>query len=681
MQQPELRYQLLAENASDVVALVGADLTYLWVSPSVTTILGWQPDQVIGHSPQDFVHPDDFAGITAAHELVTDGPVVVRPMQILCADGTYRWMAGRSRSVLIGEGELGEVVSMRDVHDEVLAHQALEASEARYRFLTDNSADVVIRGTTDGVFEWVSPPVTALLGWQPEELIGRPFIDLVHPDDRARVIPLQAELTAGIPNSFQIRLQMKAGGYRWVGARARPVLDDAGNVVARVASWSDAEAEAEAREALEASERRYRLLAKYGSDIVCLSGPDRRLQWVSPTVLPTLGWTPEELVGTMLSELIHPDDLGATNEHRELLYAPDHPSQPISYLLRARTKHGEYRWMSGRATPELDDDGRLLSVVSGLHDVNELVIMRQEAERNAELVRVVLDASRDGMMRFDRDATVLYVNNEIARLSGRPAGEWKGHSLREMGYSETDATNLESHVLQVFKEGNSHTWLLDTDTADGTRFFEAIMAPVHGADGSVLEVLATSRDVTDRERSAQQLMARASHDPLTGLANRPMLQSELSRALAATRRSGRPTAVLMIDLDHFKTINDSLGHSEGDAVLIAAAKRLEASVRGGDLVARLGGDEFVIVMRDLDDPAGAMALASRINQRFRDPLTTDAAVALTTASIGVALATPGMDEGTVLREADRALYAAKDAGRDTAVLFGPATVDPATVDA
>ena len=671
MQQPELRYQMLAENASDVVMLVAPDLTYLWVSPSVTSVLGWQPDQVVGRSPQEFVHPDDLARIAAAHEGTAQGPVLLDEMQIRCVDGSYRWMSGRSRSVLIGEGEVGDVVSMRDVHEQVLARKALEESEARYRFLADNSADVVARGTQEGVLEWISPPVTHLLGWRPEELVGRPFIELVHPDDRSWVIPLQVELGAGTPSSFQVRLQTKDGGYRWIGARARPVLDETGHVVARIASWSDAQAEVTAREALEASEQRYRLLAEYASDIVCLSGPDRKLQWVSPTVFPTLGWTPEELVGTMLSDLIHPDDVGDTHENRDRLYAQHQVPHTITYLLRARTKHGEYRWMAGRATPETDADGNLLSVVSGLHDVDELVTMRQEAERNAELVRVVLDASRDGMMRFGPDAVVHYVNSEVARLTGRPAESWTGRRLRDMGYVDEDAADFEAHVLQVFKEGSPHTWLFETDTADGPRSYEAILAPVHAADGSITEVIGTSRDVTDREQAEQMLLARASHDPLTGLANRPMLQSELSRALASTRRSGRPTAVLMIDLDHFKSINDSLGHSEGDSVLIAAAHRLESSVRGGDLVARLGGDEFVIVMRDLDDPAGAMALANRIVQRFREPLSTDAAVALITASIGVALASPDMDDGTLLRDADRALYAAKDAGRDRAVQFEP----------
>ena len=163
----------------------------------------------------------------------------------------------------------------------------------------------------------------------------------------------------------------------------------------------------------------------------------------------------------------------------------------------------------------------------------------------------------------------------------------------------------------------------------------------------------------------------ATHDPLTGLANRAALLDEITRAVSAIQRSGRSAAVLMMDLDRFKDVNDTMGHAAGDDLLVAAATRIEHLVRAGDLVGRLGGDEFVVVMRDLDDPTEAVRAASRLVDAFRAPFTSAGMELYSTASIGVAIATGTTELGTselgdaahLLQEADTAMYAAKDAGR------------------
>jgi diguanylate cyclase (GGDEF)-like protein/PAS domain S-box-containing protein len=200
---------------------------------------------------------------------------------------------------------------------------------------------------------------------------------------------------------------------------------------------------------------------------------------------------------------------------------------------------------------------------------------------------------------------------------------------------------------------------------------DARTRPVLDADGQLEGSVITTMWDTTAEVTAQEALAHAAtHDALTGLANRSLLLAELDHAIATSRRSDLPTAVLLLDLDHFKYVNDSLGHAVGDELLIAAADRMTAAVRAGDLVARPGGDEFVVVMRSLADPAEAVAVAERLIQTFREPIVVGGAELFTTASIGVAVATsPDQDALDLLREADTAMYEAKEAGRDRISMF------------
>ncbi len=204
----------------------------------------------------------------------------------------------------------------------------------------------------------------------------------------------------------------------------------------------------------------------------------------------------------------------------------------------------------------------------------------------------------------------------------------------------------------------------------GVLWFQSRAVPEFGEDGEVEHVLVMNTDITALKRTEAELAHQALHDPLTGLANRALLLDQLARILARRQRVAQAVALLFLDLDRFKVVNDSLGHIAGDQLLVQTAKRLASALRPTDTVARLGGDEFVVLIDDFTDPRDPIVLAERIHQVLKAPVLVDGNEVFTTVSIGIAVANAPDDtaEG-LLRDADAAMYLAKARGRDRYEIF------------
>ena len=325
-------------------------------------------------------------------------------------------------------------------------------------------------------------------------------------------------------------------------------------------------------------------------------------------------------------------------------------------------------------TPEFDADGSVAHVIATSRDITN----RKEAETALRAGRAQLEQAQRiahvGSWSLDLATKGITWSEELYLMHGLEPGTpppdddeagrlFTPASARELraalALSETSGVPYELE-LEMLRPDGSHRWMLARGEA------------VRDATGVIMGLQGVAVDVTDSKAVADLLQTQATHDPLTGLANRAALLDEITRALSAGRRSGRATAVLMLDLDRFKDVNDTLGHAAGDDLLVVATSRIEDVVRAGDLVARPGGDEFVIVMRDLHDPGEAVRAAGRLVAAFRAPFTLAGAELYATASVGVAIATDAADAadaGDLLREADTAMYAAKEQGRDRVAVF------------
>ncbi len=433
-----------------------------------------------------------------------------------------------------------------------------------------------------------------------------------------------------------------------------------------VVTAHDVTDEVAATRALAESEALFRAVLDSTSDAIMQFGPDLRAKYVNQRLVEFTGITADDWRGRTFAEAGYPPHLTIPwDEYSRKVFAT---GEPVRHEFEIDLPVG-HRWFETRVDPVVAADGTVTDVITTSRDVTERRQAEDQLRDSEALLSVILDGSRDGTTIYDPDMRMEYVNHRVVELSGIPADAWIGRTMDELGFPTEAVTFWTTRIRGVFETGEPTTMQYELDNTEGHRWYEASLSPQFAADGQVAHVISTNRDITERVLAEQALLDLATHDPLTGLANRVALLDEITRALSAGRRTDRSVAVLMVDLDRFKYVNDSLGHAVGDALLQAVARRLTGAIRGGDLVGRTGGDEFIVIMRDLDEPAEAVNAAWRLVEAFRRPFPSGEGELFSTASIGVAVSTVESEPADLLREADTAMYVAKADGRDRVSVF------------
>jgi diguanylate cyclase (GGDEF)-like protein/PAS domain S-box-containing protein len=284
--------------------------------------------------------------------------------------------------------------------------------------------------------------------------------------------------------------------------------------------------------------------------------------------------------------------------------------------------------------------------------------------------RALVQHSSDVITVVDPDLTVRYVSDSMRDIFGHKPAELVGRRLEAVTGGSSALTQALTRTMTEAGHVSRVEWEL-TDATGRIRHAESAITNLIN-DPSVGALVVNTRDATDQVALQRQLRHQAFHDPLTGLANRALLTDRAEQALVRSARSGATVAVVLVDLDGFKSVNDSLGHQVGDVVLCEVARRLESLVRSEDTVARLGGDEFVILIDDVSGLEETKVLAERVRDVLHPPFTLPGWDYAVTASVGVAMGSASdVDVHDLLRDADTAMYVAKTGGKDSVRLFDP----------
>lgn len=364
--------------------------------------------------------------------------------------------------------------------------------------------------------------------------------------------------------------------------------------------------------------------------------------------------------------MVHPDDLANLNHALAEHIAGRTEHFEVEHRVRGRDE--EWTWVISRGRiVERDANGKPLRICGTERDISAI----RAADRDRRIASEVIRNMSEAVTVTDLDFHFVSINAAFTRMTGYAEHEVLGRDASILNGSR-HAPNSYNHLRQTLAETGHWRGELWQRRKDGEEFLCWVeLNEVCDASGQRTHMIGVLTDITDRKRAEQELRYLANYDTLTGLPNRALLGERLGAAVISARRNGQKVGLLFLDLDRFKHINDSLGHTTGDRTLKAAGARLRQCVRETDVVARLGGDEFTVVLENLADVRGAEEMAQRLIQAFARPLSISATQeAVISPSIGIALYPDhGQTPADLLKCADTAMYQAKERGRNTWAVY------------
>ncbi|MBU0751839.1 MAG: PAS domain S-box protein [Gammaproteobacteria bacterium] len=622
------------------------------------------------------VHPADAALVDAALaralEPDADHPPE-EPLRLLCSDGSPRWMLLRFQRAPTGAGEHlnGTLI---DIHERREAGQAFRDLSAFQSAILEAADYSIISTTPDGAITSFNLAAERMLGYRAEEVIGMVTPAVIHDpaEVAARAAEFSADLGIAIKPGFEVFVarsrQHLPNTYEWTYVRKDgsrfPVLlsvtamrDDSGAVTGFMGIAADITVQRQAVAALHESEAALnaaQAVAHVGSwtlDILA-----NRLDWSAETYR-IFGISPDTpLTYQRFVECVHPEDRVALEAAWQAAMAG--ADYDIEHRLLV---NGQVRWVRERAQIVFDARRRPISGVGTVQDITE----RKQAELQLQLLARVFQHSGEALVVTDRDNNILEVNPAFTRSTGYSIDDVRGRNPRILAAGRTPPEVYAEmwHGILTHNYWQGELW---DRRKDGSVYPKLLtIAVVRDAGGAITHHIGGFTDISRQKANEEEIRNLALHDALTGLPNRLNLQGRLEQAIAAGRRDRQQVAVMFLDLDRFKRINDRLGHAVGDLLLIEVARRLKASVRDADVVARLGGDEFVVVLPNVADSVVAGQVADKIVAALDQPYSLDGHSVESSPSIGIALYPADGEDGEILlKRADEAMYRAKSMGRN-----------------
>ncbi len=453
-----------------------------------------------------------------------------------------------------------------------------------------------------------------------------------------------------------------------------------GVLIAAGAGWSvvrDNALRRLAEESLREGEERFRTLANNISQMAWMADPNGSFLWFNDR------WF--EFTGIALSEM------KSGSDWRNKVHHPDHMRRVVDTLRQAtlsgvawedtyplRGRDGLYRWFLSRAVPIRDAQGKVLRWFGTSTDITESKLLEAALFEERERAQITLKSIGDAVACADSMGKISFINVVAETLTGWSSQDAVGRTTADV-LRIVDATTRETilNPMQIAVAQNQSVSLPSNSVLirrDGSETpIEDSVAPIHDREGQVTGAVIVFRDVSEARAMSLQMAHFARHDFLTGLPNRMLLNDRIGQAIALAPRHKKKVAVLFLDLDGFKQVNDALGHAVGDKLLEAIGKRLVSCVRVSDTISRLGGDEFVALLSEIDQAKDAALSATRMLQAVADVRLTDHPGVRVATSIGISIyPEDGVDAETLIKNADTAMYEAKEKGRETFRFFNAA---------
>jgi diguanylate cyclase (GGDEF)-like protein/PAS domain S-box-containing protein len=678
LHEAERKFRSIFENAVEGIFQSTDDGRVISVNPALARIHGFDsPEHMIAEvnnvALQLYVDPKRRKEKTDI--IKRQGYVSNFESEARRRDGSTVWVSENVRQVCDENGNLLYYEgTIRDITERKQAEKELREAERRYRSIFQNAAEGIFQVTPDGRFLSANPALAKIHGYDSPEQMIEEVTDIANQmlaDPMVFWNEQEKIMLQGYSSLPEIEIRRRDGSTIWVSYYARVEYGEDGNVLYFEGTVQDITEKRRISTELREQREFLRSIVDTDPNLIFVKDRDGRFVMVNQATADVYGTTVDQLVGKCDADF-NPDPkevewfLQADRAVMDTLQERFIPEEKVT------DPHGNVRWLQTMKRPMLSADGKSDQILGIATDITARKqaedALRQSEERfrrmieNASDVITVLDA--DGIIRYGSPAVERVLGYCVEEIVGRkicdfihPEDLEEARSALKSGFSEPSKP-VTINMRLLHKEG---VWL----------YVESIgtnQVNTPGIEGLVLN----SRDVTERRMAEQELDYLAYHDALTELPNRVLFIEQLSWAIDSAERNGHMSAVLFLDLDRFKVINDTLGHSLGDRLLKAVASRVSGAMREQDLVSRWGGDEFTMLLPVITDIQEAIRTAQRIIATLSAPFAVQDSEYYITGSVGISIyPSCGEDTETLVKNADTAMYRAKELGKNYYQLYAP----------
>jgi len=679
LRESERRFRDIFNQAAVGITRVDLNGVLVEANQKFCDMLGYRRDELLGMSVRDITHPDDYGRGAQYRMRLAGGEMrsMAGEKRFVRADGTTIWTR---RTMSLASDEQGRPLYVISVVEDITERKkAEEALRANQQLLSATFSQVgvgIFATSLDSRYIEVNEKYCAMLGYGRDELLGMSIRSVNRAEEIDDVLANRARMISGewrhAHHERQVR--RKDGSLIWVAHSTTLVRDENGEPHHFITVAEDISERLRAEEALRESEERFRATFEQAAVGMALRGIDpANPRWlrVNQKLCDILGYTKEELLGLTSIEVTPPEERGISSEYNEKLLRGE--ITDYSREKRYLRKDGTVIWTNISLTAVRGVDGRPIHVISIIQDITDRKRVEEALRESEEQFHQLANNIPQIFWICDaQQRRMLYVSPAYERVSGQAIARLRAdaRSWLESVHPEdrervraaraaAPAGNYDE-VFRVVRPDGSLRWVRD-------RAF-----PIHDAEGRIYRIAGIAEDITDMRESEERLLYLAHYDNLTNLPNRVLFYDRLKQALSQAKRNEWVTAVMFLDLDRFKNVNDTLGHGAGDLLLRQVSERLAGCVRSGDTVGRLSGDEFAIVLSNLTGPDDASLVAQKIMTTIARPFNLYGKEVFVSASIGITLfPTDSLDQDTLIQNADTAMYRAKELGRNSFRFYTP----------
>ncbi|MDY7540081.1 EAL domain-containing protein [Undibacterium sp. RTI2.1] len=659
---------------------------FVW-SPQMCAIMGRDPGKArLSKAEAKSFYPSDIWQQLqdALHNTVRHGTPFEIEYQLTSAKGEIQWL--QQRGILNTDKQLSNAAAIKhastvrgmveDISTTKQVNQRFQNSNHDLMNLIDALPVCISYIDKEYRYQFANKTYERWFGYDKTEVIGLKVSVVVGEQAFEKSLPHLSRALTGEFVSFETYMKYVTGNDRWVTIELYPDMDIDG-VRGVYAFVQDISQQKKSEEQYKQNEELWKMALEVSGDGVWDWYPQTGVEILSPRLKEIYGYGGTDIndLSEELDKRTHPEDLAQMYADRQAHFDGLTPIYLNEH--RVQCKDGTWKWILTRGTViQRNAQGLPVRVIGTHTDISERKNAETALQESAERLRMALLANHQGLYDLNVQTGVTIVNEEYANMLGYTVAEMNETSNAWFARLHPDDVDKASTIYQDYLAGKIPEYRVEIRQKTRTgewRWLQSIGTIVErDHDGKPLRMVGTHLDITERKNAEAMIWQQANIDTLTGLPNRRMFYDRLEQDIKKSKRNGRSLAVLFIDLDHFKEVNDTLGHSVGDILLVEAAKRLLTCVRESDTVARLGGDEFTVSLPDQHNPEDVEQIAQSIIKKMSSSFQLANEEVFLSASIGITLyPDDAVSLDDLLKNADQAMYAAKNAGRNRFNYFTP----------